>query len=133
MNKIFYFIRGKEELDIAVELFNVLNNNNFSNFVDHMLKSMDFLVDFINMKHVDLVENINEQNDRLALVFGPNFVEDYFYIFNMRNKKAKVLGDKIIMYGKKEFKMTKNDFRNLLERIVHYFNRVYEQVVDDYE
>ncbi len=130
MKRVFYFIRGKEELDVAVDLFNLLNNNNFSNFVDHLFRSMNFLIDFVNAKHIDFVENISGLSDRLRSVFGDSFVEDYFYLFNMKNKEAKILGDKIIIYGKKEFKMRKDDFKQILERVVNYFNKVYEIAVD---
>ena len=50
----FYMQRGKEEILVAKDLFKKLSDVTAPKMLGHLIKSMDFIVDFLNDKHVDL-------------------------------------------------------------------------------
>ena len=127
----FYLKRGREELDMSVELFGRLSDSNFKRMITHLLNAMDFIVDFANGKHTNIVDDIEGQKELVEKLFGKEFLEDYFFIYNMKSKDAKILGDNIIISGKSSMKMRKSDVGQLIKRVIGYFSMLYSKAVDD--
>lgn len=125
---LFYLKRSKEELRIAKEFLNNLNDDTIFKLITHLTKGMEFIVDFINNAHVEFAYNLNSLKSRVENVIGEEFVDTYFYLNNLKNKNIKVLNNKnILISGKRVEHVNQSHFKEITFKIINYFNNLYDK------
>jgi hypothetical protein len=124
---LFYLKRSKEELNKARILFDDFNNKTIHIIINHLIKSMDFIVDYLNKEHVDFLDLCKFKN-KLNEVMGKDFLETYYYLNNLKNKSIRVLNPgNILIDGKRIEHVSKKHFHKLILKTIDYFNTVYEK------
>ena len=124
-----YLKRSKEEIKKFSQLFENFNEKTFNNLIMHMQKSMLFMADSLVGRHVDLLTEYNYIKEKIYPFFGNDFFETYFLLNNLSKKKIKFLtSNKIIVSGKKSYKLDKDYFKELAKTIITYFNIIYSRV-----
>ena len=125
---LFYLKRGKEELNMALQLFSNLNDSTIVKLVEHLVKGMDFMIDYLNDKHTELISDIVPARIIIENVLDKDFLETYFYLNSLKNKSLKVLKpSSILVDGKKIEHYSTDEFKMLMDKVVSYFNTVYEK------
>ena len=124
---IFFIQRSKEEYERASIIINKINNNNVKNFITHLVKSMEFLSDGIIGEQIDMFD-INMLMNGVIGVVGNDFLEFYFYLFNLLRKDFNFISNtNIIVAGRKDhFKLGVDDFHDYLLKVRNYFNKAYD-------
>ncbi|MFA5303779.1 MAG: hypothetical protein WC393_04570 [Candidatus Nanoarchaeia archaeon] len=124
-----YLKRSKEEIKNFIELFRFLNEKTFNNLIIHMQKSMLFMVDSLAGRHVDLLTEYAYVKEKTYPYFGNEFFETYFLLSSINKKNIKFLtNEKIIVTGKKPYKLDTEYFKELAKTIINYFNIIYSRV-----
>ncbi|MFA5333782.1 MAG: hypothetical protein WC376_04775 [Candidatus Nanoarchaeia archaeon] len=124
-----YLKRSKEEIKNFIEIFRSLNEKTFNNLIIHMQKSMLFMADSLAGRHVDLITEYAYVKEKTYPYFGNEFFETYFLLSSINKKNIKFLtNEKIIITGKKPYKLDKEYFKELAKTIINYFNIIYSRV-----
>ncbi len=121
-----YLKLSKEEYKRALIVYDSINNDNVKNFLKHLLKSMEFLSDGLIGFRVDMF-NIGKIKNFVTPAAGEDFLDFYFYLYNLNKKNFNFIGsNNIIVQGRKNvFKLSVNDFHNYLLKVRDYFNKTY--------
>lgn len=124
--KVFYLKRGKEELRMAKNLLNNLNDESAEKIITHLGKSMEFIVDFLNNEHTDLINNLPFHKELINEVIGEDFIETYLYLKTLEKHSIRVLNNNnILIDGKMIGNVNDEHFHKLVNEVVKYFNKVY--------
>jgi len=95
----------------------------------HMQNSMLYLVDSIYGKHADVVNDYALIKEKMQNFLDNDFFENYFLIHNMSRKEIKFISPKnLTIIGKKPYQLNKNYFKELIIKLITYFNNVYLKV-----
>ena len=122
----FYLQRSREEYERAVIVYKKINPLNVKNFFTHLLKSMEFLSDGLLGERTDMF-NIELLNDSVVKITGSDFLDFYFYLYNLVRKDFNFISpNNIIIVGRNNnLKISTNDFHDYLFKVRDYFNRAY--------
>ena len=125
---VFYLKRSKEELSLAMDLFDKMSNSSIKSMLAHLINSMDFIVDFLANRHSEMIYEYNESKEIIRKFLGNDFLETYFYIKNLSRKEIKVINnDSIKIVGKRTEQVNKDFFKSLISKTITFFNMVYEK------
>lgn len=123
---LFYLERSKEELNIAYAILNQLNDDSIVHFLNHLMKSMGFMADYMNDRHVDLYNELPNARVAVNEKVGKDFFETYFYLSSMSMKEFRVLNDSSILVNGRETSGSNTMFmKTLAAKVTDYFNKVY--------
>lgn len=124
---IEYLERGKEEIDLANTILKQINDKNVVSLIDHLVKSMGFISDFLNNRHVEFETELAVIKEFMDENMGKEFLEMYFYLLSLKKKDFRVLNSsQIIISGRNTENVDKNFFKNLTKKVIAFFNNAYE-------
>ncbi|VVB75379.1 Uncharacterised protein [Candidatus Tiddalikarchaeum anstoanum] len=122
-----YLKMSKEEIDLAYNLLDGLNDNNILPLIQHLLKSMGFMTDYLNDGHVDLTFELPKVKGLLDEKLDKDFLEIYYYLDTLSRKEFHIFDNThIVISGRNIEKVDKGFFSDLTYKIAEYFNTVYE-------
>lgn len=125
---LFYLKRGKEELNVAREFLNNLNDATVLQLINHLTKGMEFMIDFINNNHVEFAVNLQSLKVLVMKFFDEEFIDTYFYLNNLKNRTIRVLNNSnILISGKSVNHVSREHFEELTLKVVNYFNKLYDK------
>ncbi|PIU61898.1 hypothetical protein COS83_03320 [archaeon CG07_land_8_20_14_0_80_38_8] len=125
---LFYLKRGKEEIMLSHELLNNFNDDKAMKLVTHLSKSMNFMIDFMNNKHVEMPLEFAETREKVKEVMGDDFIDTLFYLNSLNNNSIRVLNSSNILINTKIInQVDKSHFENLVSQVINYFNNLYEK------